>query len=158
MKCQSILILFATISIFSFACNPAKKIVKHKDISDECKRSIVWLYNSLEKKNGILKVKIENFQKDTAFQRQLWTRFAVCTFGRNLNIKEVKQLYGEPHKITVHARTKDRTYTYYVMSDTCRDSMAILSDVNTCGDISFIFDNKGKPINGRIMLVKHGSN
>ena len=149
-------LLFSSI-LFLFACNPAKKIVKHKDISDECKESIVWLYNLFEKENGLLKVKIENFQKDTAFQRQQWVRRTTCTFGRNLSTKEVKQLYGEPHKITIGARTKNRTFTYYVMSETCRDSMAILSDVNTCGSIKFTFDNKGKPIKGRVLLVKEPS-
>ena len=73
---------------FFICVQSCKKIVKHKDISDECKKSIVWLYNSLEKKNGLLKVKFENFEKDT----QLWTRFAVCAFGRNLSIEEVKKL------------------------------------------------------------------
>lgn len=45
---------------------------------------------------------------------------------------------------------------YYVMSDTCRDTIAVIHDNNSCGHIRFQFDKDGKPLRGKIELTHLG--
>lgn len=147
-------LLLSTLLILVLACNSAKRIVKKKDMSEECKGSIVWLYNSLERKNGLLEVKFENFEQDTAFQNDLWKKFSVCTFGRNLTKSEVKKLYGEPNKITIGTRTQHETFYYIIKSENCQDGLSVHVRNYTCGHIRFEFDKEGTPIGGFIQLLE----
>lgn len=134
------------IKLLSIPCNSGKNLIKQKDISSKCKDNLLWLYNSLEKSNGILKIKIETFEKGTTFQNELQRRyyldFGNCFFTTFSKEKLVKS-YGKPNKISISERDKVETYIHKVASKTCQDTTG-----RKCGVIYYEFDKKGKQKDG----------
>lgn len=146
--------LFFSMILLSISCNSGKSLIKQKDISIKCKDNLLWLYNSLEKSNGILKVKIDNFEKDSTFQNELQKRYYLdfdnCLFT-TFSKEELLKLYGKPNKISINKRDTIETFIYNVASKTCKDTTG-----HKCGVIYYEFDNKGKPKGGLLELISLG--
>lgn len=132
------------------------KIIKQKNISEQCTEGLLWLYKTLEKENGLLKIKTENFATDVDFQYQLneyfYKDYGNCLF-KNLTKEEVVKMYGDPHRISNNARNAVESFEYFIVALNCSDMAVIQNGVEACGLLRFKFDQEDQPIGGILDLT-----
>lgn len=155
MKGRKLAYLISVLTVLG-ACNSGKQLIKNKDLDKACEENLLWLFSVLEPYNGLLKVKVDNFETDTAFQNfvqiRYWNNMFDCWF-ETLDKEEVMKLYGKPNKVTI-GRNEIKTYEYFIYSKDCPDTTYLNNYFHDCGVMRFEFDKNGNPKGGMLELTR----